>query len=324
MKKRYHDEVYFKLLNDVVSNGCEKTDRTGTGTISKFGASMYFDISDMSIPLLTTKKMNLNSILHEIIWYISGNTNIKYLNDNGVKIWNAWADKNGDLGPVYGEQWRKVPNYVIDKNDIWLSHEKPFIDQLSEAINLIKTDPTSRRIMVNSWNVSQLEEMRLPPCHYQFSFWCKPYNTLQRLYLLSKVLQESSENLGKLDNIDLSLLLDAHKIPLGELYCKLDMRSNDLFLGCPFNIVQYAILTHMIAHVTNYTGCGLMYTCTDAHIYINHLDQVTKQLNRNPREFASPTISFDKNINSIDDFTFESFHIDNYKYMSAITAPVAV
>ena len=318
IRKRYHDEEYLRLLKEVLDNGERKTDRTGTGTISLFGTSMRFDISDNSIPLLTTKKMNLNSIIHEIIWYLSGNTNIKYLNDNGVNIWNAWADENGDLGPVYGQQWRKTPNYVADGEDIWFHYETPYIDQLQTAIDLINNDPTSRRIMINSWNVGQLHEMNLPPCHYQFSFWCQPYSRLQRLQLLADKLPYGTAVHDEQKSFEL------WGIPKGQLKCKLDMRSNDMFLGNPFNIAQYAIISHMIAQVTGYEATELYYTCTDSHIYDNHIEQVKEQLSRESRTYESPTISLNKTINNIDDFTFDDIKVVGYKHFDVIKAPVAI
>jgi len=315
---RYHDVEYFKLLKDVYDNGILKTDRTRTGTRSLFGTSMRFDISNNSIPLLTTKKMNLNSIIHEIIWYLSGNTNIQYLNDNGVKIWDAWADKNGDLGAVYGQQWRKTPNYTVDGENIWFNHEEPYIDQIQTVIDMIKSDPTSRRLMVNSWNVGQLHDMRLPPCHYQFSFWCEPYSRLQRLQLLSDKVPYMSREFNEV------YCMENHNIPKGALKCKLDMRSNDMFLGNPFNIVQYAIITHMIAQITGYEATELFYTCTDSHIYTNHFNQVEEQLSREPMTYQSPTISLNKSINNIDDFTFDDIKVIDYKHMEIIKAPVAI
>lgn len=317
---RYHDVEYLKLLRNVIENGVEKTDRTGTGTISLFGASMRFDISDGSIPLLTTKKMNLNSIIHEIIWYLSGDTNIKYLNDNGVNIWNAWADENGDLGPIYGEQQRHVPNYILDGENIWLNHEKPFTDQIQTLIDTIKTDPTSRRLMVNSWNVGQLHAMRLPPCHYQFSVWCQPYSRSERYGLLhDNLISIKTSNSESEDD-----MFQRYGIPKGQLRLKLDMRSNDMFLGNPFNIAQYAIIAHMIAHLTNYEATELYYTCTDSHVYSNHIEQVKTQLSRNPKTYASPTVSLNQSINNIDDFTFDDIKIENYAHMDIIKAPVAI
>jgi len=319
IRRRYHDEEYLRLLQDVLDNGVRKTDRTGTGTTSLFGTSMRFDISDNSIPLLTTKKMNLNSVIHEIIWYLSGDTNIKYLNDNGVNIWNAWADADGDLGPIYSQQWRKTPNYVIYDNDCIEFHpEEPYIDQIQTVIDLIKTDPTSRRIMVNSWNVGQLHEMRLPPCHYQFSFWCQPYTRLQRLQILTDKLPRGTAI------HDEEKCFEFWNVPKGEIKCKLDMRSNDMFLGNPFNIAQYAIISHMIAQVTGYEATELFYTCTDSHIYDNHLEQVKEQLSRDSRTYESPTISLNKTINNIDYFTFSDIEVVGYNHLDAIKAPVAI
>lgn len=290
--QKFHDVEYFKTLTHILNNGVIKGDRTGTGTISSFGNQMKFDLSDMSIPLLTTKKMNLNSIIHELIWFISGNTNVKYLNDNGVKIWNLWADKNGDLGPTYGAQWRKVKKYnALNKNDS--------IDQLQNAIDLIKDDPNSRRIIVDSWNVPALDQMELPPCHFVFQFWVNLYDQ------------------ATLDSKKLSIQ------PQGELKLHFNMRSNDFFLGNPFNIVQYAILAHMIAQITGLEATELIYSGSDTHIYLNHLDQVEEQLSRDPHKYESPTLKLNPLISHIDDYKFNDIEILNYMHYPQIKGKVS-
>lgn len=285
---KYHDAEYHNTLEHILTTGKKKMDRTGTGTLSVFGTDMRFNLSDMSIPLLTTKKMNINSILHELLWFISGDTNVKYLNDNGVKIWNMWSDDDGNLGPIYGKQWRKIETWDRSKQ-VQTQH----IDQLQNVINLIKTDPDSRRIIVDSWNVTELHKMNLPPCHCFFQFWVNMYR---------------NPELGK---------------PKGELKCKLIMRSSDFFLGTPFNIVQYSILTHMIAQICDLEATEFIYSGSDSHVYLNHLEQIETQLTRDPYLYKSPTLSLNKNIKNIDDFKFEDFDILEYNHCPAINAPVS-
>lgn len=304
--KKFHDVEYMLALKHILDAGVTKGDRTGTGTLSVFGTEMKFDLSDMSIPLLTTKKMNINSIIHELLWFILGDTNVKYLNDNGVKIWNLWADENGDLGPIYGAQWRKTRKY----------DSIGYIDQLQNAIDLIKDNPDSRRIIVDSWNVPALEEMRLPPCHCFFQFWVNRYDSCKKLELLKK-----KRGFSQSDSFDKDC--EFYRIPDGELKCKLVMRSNDMFLGNPFNIVQYAILTHMIAQINNLEATELIYSGSDTHIYSNHLDQVNEQLIRDPYKYESPTLKLNPNINSIDDFKFDDFEIVNYNHYPPIKASVS-
>lgn len=238
----FHDEEYLDLLEYVLSKGVEKNDRTGTGTRSLFGLQMRFDLTNNVIPLLTTKKMHIPSIIHELLWYIKGDTNVKYLNDNGVRIWNEWADDNGDLGPIYGHQWRKVPVYeeacgACDAYNI--SHE---VDQLQTAIDTIRTNPDSRRIVVSSWNVGQLHQMALPPCHAFFQFY----------------------------------------VADGKLSCMLTQRSCDVGLGVPFNIAQYSILTCMVAQITNLEPGEFVWSGGDVHVYANHIKQLKDQLYRDP------------------------------------------
>lgn len=268
----FHDEEYLRLVADILKQGIEKSDRTGTGTISLPFQQMRFDLSNNSIPLLTSKKMHTRSIIYEILWYLRGDTNTKYLNDNGVKIWNEWADENGDLGPIYGKQWRDWDG----------------IDQIAQVIDQLKNNPDDRRIIVNAWNVGEIQHMALPPCHALFQFWSAP-------------LEGSDKR---------------------QLRCHLYQRSCDVGLGVPFNIVQYSILTHMIAKITNHVATEFVWTGGDVHIYNNHIEQLNKQLKRT--YFPSPTIKFERDIESIDDFTYEDFVIENYDCHSIIKMPVAV
>jgi thymidylate synthase len=262
--KQYQD-----LLKHILENGTPKTDRTGTGTLSVFGYQMRFNLNE-GFPLVTTKKVHLKSIIHELLWFINGETNIAYLKENGVKIWDEWADANGDLGPVYGKQWRS-----------W-SSKNGEIDQLKEVINQLKNNPDSRRIIVSAWNVGELSEMALMPCHAFFQFYVA-------------------------DN---------------KLSCQLYQRSADVFLGVPFNIASYALLTMMIAQVCNLQYGDFIWTGGDTHIYSNHLEQVNLQLSREPKELPQMTINAE--VKSIFDFKFEDFKLENYHPHPAIKAPVAV
>ena len=267
---------YLDLMRHVRENGTFKSDRTGTGTYSVFGYQMRFDLSK-GFPLVTTKRVHLKSVIHELIWLISGDTNIKYLQENGVTIWDEWADAQGNLGPVYGQQWRKwyVPEIPYVRED----YE---IDQLQEAIDLIKSNPDSRRIIVNAWNVAELKEMALPPCHAFFQFY----------------------------------------VADGRLSCQLYQRSADIFLGTPYNIASYALLTHMIAHITGLEVGEFVWTGGDCHLYANHLEQADEQLSRDPMEL--PKLRFARQVESIDDFKYGDIIIENYTHHPAISAPVAV
>jgi thymidylate synthase/thymidylate synthase len=249
---------YLDLLDHVLETGTEKTDRTGTGTISVFGYQMRFNLQD-GFPLLTTKKLHLKSIIHELLWFISGDTNIGYLNENGVKIWNEWADKDGNLGPVYGYQWRS-----------WPAADGKKIDQLTEAINAIKKSPDSRRIIVSAWNVGELGKMALPPCHIMFQFY----------------------------------------VAGGKLSCQLYQRSCDIFIGIPFNIASYALLTLMVAQVTGLKPGDFIHTLGDAHIYLNHIEQVKLQLTREP--YPLPAMIINPSVNDIFNFRYEDFTLENY------------
>jgi len=249
---------YLELLDHVLKTGTEKDDRTGTGTISVFGYQMRFNLEE-GFPVLTTKKLHLKSIIHELLWFISGDTNIKYLNDNGVNIWNEWADENGNLGPVYGYQWRS-----------WPADGNRKIDQLVNVINAIKKSPDSRRHIVSAWNVGEIGKMALPPCHVMFQFY----------------------------------------VAGGKLSCQLYQRSCDIFLGVPFNIVSYALLTLMVAHVTGLKPGDFIHTLGDAHIYLNHIEQVKLQLTREP--YPLPEMIINPSVTDIFMFRFEDFTLANY------------
>ena len=261
---------YLTLLEHVKQNGQKKEDRTGTGTMSVFGYQMRFNLNK-SFPLLTTKKVHLKSVIYELLWFLSGDTNIKYLKDNGVSIWDEWADKNGNLGPVYGHQWRS-----------WPTSEGREIDQISNLINQIKKTPDSRRLIVSAWNVGEINKMKLPPCHCFFQFY----------------------------------------VADGRLSCQLYQRSADIFLGVPFNIASYALLTQMIAHVCGLECGEFIHTLGDAHIYTNHINQVNEQLRRKPKKL--PQIKINPSVKNIFDFKYEDFSLEGYDPYPLIKAPVAV
>ncbi len=262
--------TYLDLLRHVLDHGARKADRTGTGTVSVFGHQMRFDLAQ-GFPLLTTKKVHLKSIIHELLWFLQGDTNIRYLKDNGVSIWDEWADENGDLGPIYGYQWRS-----------WPARDGRHIDQISEVVRTLKTNPDSRRIIVSAWNVGELDAMKLPPCHAFFQFY----------------------------------------VADGKLSCQLYQRSADIFLGVPFNIASYALLTMMMAQVTGLKPGDFVHTLGDAHIYLNHLDQVNLQLSREPR--ALPTLRLNPEVRDIFAFKYEDFTLEGYDPHPGIKAPVAV
>ena len=263
--KQYHD-----LLKHVLAHGNVKEDRTGTGTTSVFGYQMRYDLN-AGFPLLTTKKVHLKSIIHELLWFLQGSTNIKYLKENNVKIWDEWADENGNLGPVYGYQWRN-----------WPKPDGTHIDQITQVVNAIKRNPDSRRLIVSAWNVADVDQMKLPPCHAFFQFY----------------------------------------VANGKLSCQLYQRSADIFLGVPFNIASYALLTMMVAQVCGLKLGDFVHTLGDAHIYSNHLDQVNEQLSRTPK--ALPQMRISPSVQDIFGFKFEDFTLENYDPYPAIKAPVAV
>ncbi len=284
MSKRHEEYQYLDLLTDILENGIRKPNRTGIDTIALFGAQMKFDLTK-GFPLLTTKKVYFKAVVHELLWLISGNTNIKYLKDNEIRIWNEWADENGNLGPVYGHQWRNFgEGYVIENLKEGGSEAVASIDQLANAIETIKKDPNNRRIIVTAWNPIDIPKMRLPPCHMMFQF-----------------------------NVD---------TVKGELCCHLYQRSCDQFLGIPMNIASYALLTHMVAQVCGLKAGQFIHTLNDAHIYVNHIDQIKEQLSREP--FPFPQIELNKLITNIDDFKYEDVNLIDYKSHPSIKAQVAV
>lgn len=261
---------YLDLIRHILKDGHKKEDRTGTGTISTFGYQMRFDLSE-GFPLLTTKKVHLKSIIHELLWFLAGDTNVKYLQENGVRIWNEWADENGDLGHIYGYQWRSWPDY-----------EGGYIDQISEIVNMIKNNPDSRRIIVNAWNVGDIKNMNLPPCHAFFQFY----------------------------------------VCDGKLSLQLYQRSADCFLGVPFNIASYALLCMMVAQVCGLQPGEFIHTLGDAHIYLNHLEQVNTQLQRTPKKL--PRMIINPDVKNIFDFKYSDFKLEDYDPYPAIKGVVSV
>src|SRR5688500_17138999 len=261
---------YLDLMKDILDNGSRKADRTGTGTLSVFGRQLRFDLSE-GFPLVTTKKLHLRSIIHELLWFLKGDTNIQYLKDNGVTIWDEWANENGELGPIYGHQWRS-----------WPAPDGRQIDQIADVIRQIRSNPDSRRLIVNAWNVADLPRMALAPCHTMFQFY----------------------------------------VVEGTLSCQLYQRSGDVFLGVPFNIASYALLTMMVAQVTGLRPGEFVHTFGDAHLYLNHMEQVREQLSREPRPL--PRLQLNSAVTSIDGFRYEDFSLTAYDPYPAIRAPVAV
>jgi thymidylate synthase len=263
-------QQYLDLMKDVLENGTLKTDRTGTGTKSVFGRQIRFDLSK-GFPLVTTKRLHLKSIIYELLWFLNGDTNIKYLNDHGVSIWDEWADKNGELGPVYGSQWRS-----------WPAPDGKHIDQITQVLEQIRSRPDSRRHMVTAWNPAEVSKMALPPCHALFQFY----------------------------------------VADGKLSCQLYQRSADYFLGVPFNIASYALLTHMFAQQCDLAPGDFIWTGGDVHLYLNHMEQVATQLSRHP--YPLPTLMIKRKPASLFEYQFEDFEIVNYQYHPSIKAPIAV
>jgi len=261
---------YLDLLQDILDNGVEKGDRTGTGTISVFGRQMRFDLSE-GLPVVTTKKVHLKSVIHELLWFLSGDTNVRYLQENGVRIWDAWADENGDLGPVYGKQWRS-----------WEAPDGRRIDQIADVVEQIKRNPDSRRLVVSAWNPADVPGMALPPCHTMFQFY----------------------------------------VADGRLSCQLFQRSADTFIGIVFNTVSYAILLEMVSHVCGLTPGEFIHTTGDTHIYLNHLDQVRTQLQREP--YPLPRLRLNPDVRDLFSFRYEDIEVLDYRHHPAIRAPVAV
>lgn len=263
-------QTYLDLIQTILNKGEDKGDRTGTGTKSVFGHQMRFDLSE-GFPMVTTKKLHLKSIVYELLWFLKGDTNVKYLQENGVRIWNEWADDNGDLGPVYGKQWRQ-----------WEAKDGSVIDQITEAVEMIKNNPNSRRIIVSAWNVGELKEMALMPCHALFQF----------------------------------------HVANGKLNCQLYQRSADVFLGVPFNIASYALLTHMMAQVCGLQAGTFVHTLGDAHLYNNHLEQANLQITRKPLQL--PKLRLNPEIMQIDQFNFDDIEIIGYQHHEHIKAPIAI
>ncbi|TNJ48226.1 thymidylate synthase [Phaeobacter sp. B1627] len=276
-------QQYHAALQHILDHGVDTSDRTGTGTLSCFGMQQRYDLAE-GFPLVTTKKLHLRSIIHELLWFLSGDTNIGYLKDNGVSIWDEWADENGDLGPVYGHQWRKFPRLELAEGTLG---DEPLyragsVDQIAELVEMIRTSPDSRRLIVSAWNPGDVPEMALPPCH-----------TLWQVRVLG-----------------------------GKLHLQLYQRSADMFLGVPFNIASYALLLQMLAHVTGYQPGTFVHTMGDAHIYSNHKEQVQLQLSRSPKSL--PVVRIARDVSSIFDFTYEDFEVIGYDPDPGIKAPVAV
>lgn len=327
---------YLEQLKDVYQNGRDKNDRTGTGTRSKFGMQARYSLKYGALPIVTTKEVHLPSVLHELLWFISGDTNTKYLTDNGVRIWNEWADAHGNLGPVYGFQWRHWPKVssnpfgrCVDSKGNKLYSDNGEVDQLKTVIETIKTNPDSRRIIVSAWNVAHLDEMALPPCHLLYQFNTEEMSHHERVDWLhqsdEQVWNNYMDDLYGTDDMDPDEVLDILKVPRRWLDCMMYQRSADMFLGVPFNITSYSILTHMIGEVTNTAPRDFVHTIGDAHIYHNHLDQVELQLSREPlSEKGSARIWLNHGISEIDEFTINDIEISNYNCHPKILGKVAV
>jgi thymidylate synthase len=326
----YHDIQYINLVRHALESGDRKPNRTGVDSLSAFGYQMRFDLRDGTIPLLTTKKMHTRSIIHEILWYLQGADNIKYLKENNVTIWDEWADANGDLGPVYGKQWRAWPDIRVtgttcqQTDETTYSVDWNFIDQIAILIDKLKTNPNDRRLIVSAWNVGQLTDMALPPCHYAFQCYARPLSLKERLLIATKthnaddILMDTSKNPVELVQKN----LDVIDVPKYELSLMLNQRSCDIGLGVPFNIVQYSILLRMFCEVTNMVPGDFIWNGGDAHIYVNHITQLMEQRTRVPYE--SPTFRFARKISDIDDFKYEDFIIENYQFHPTIKMDVAI
>lgn len=315
------DTQYETLLAEVLTWGSRKFDRTGTGTVSMFGDQLAFDLT-AGFPLVTTKKIHTKSVIAELLWFLSGSTNVKDLQAMGCTIWDEWAREDGDLGPVYGRQWRSWPlrsTYVDDTGNPVLGSE-PTIDQITEAIRLLKEDPDSRRIIVSAWNVAELKDMALMPCHALFQFYTRELLIAERIVLLEK--QGGKAAMSSTDGEFHHACLDDMGIPRRALSCQLYQRSADLFLGVPFNIASYALLTHMIAQQVDMAVDEFIWTGGDCHIYSNHIEQVRTQLARAARPM--PTLKIVRKPESIFDYRLDDFVFEGYDPHPAIKAPVAV
>lgn len=341
---------YLALMQDILDNGVVKKDRTGVGTLSVFGRQLRFDLKE-GFPLVTTKKVHLKSIIHELLWFLNGNTNVKYLQENGVRIWNEWANAEGELGPVYGKQWREWRDCkVVECHDVgrtqqliqrgykyignmkedgttYLVYEKAH-DQISKVIQQLREDPDSRRIIVSAWNVADLDDMALNPCHNYFQFYTTEMSLLERLdwYEVNEPEKFANAPLINHEDIDseerLHETLDREGIPRRKLSCFFLMRSNDVFLGLPFNIASYALLTHIVAQQLNMVPDELVYSGVDVHLYSNHLEQAKLQLTREP--YPLPKLVIKRKPVSIFDYKYEDFELVGYQAHPHIAAPVAV
>lgn len=336
---------YLALMQDILDNGVVKNDRTGVGTLSVFGRQLRFDLRE-GFPLVTTKKVHLKSIIHELLWFLNGDTNVKYLQENGVKIWNEWSDEEGNLGPVYGKQWREWRDCkVVECHDVgrtqqlmqrgynyignmkengttYLVYEKAH-DQISKVIQQLREDPDSRRIIVSAWNVSDLDDMALNPCHNYFQFYTTEMTVLERLNWFEENEPEKFAN-TPLNNDEKVLheTLDREGIPRRKLSCFYMMRSNDYLLGAPFNIASYALLTYMVAQQLNMVPDELVYSGVDVHLYSNHLEQAKLQLTREP--YPLPKLVIKRKPDSIFEYKYEDFELVDYQAHPHIAAPVAV
>lgn len=336
---------YLALMQDILDNGVVKKDRTGVGTLSVFGRQLRFDLKE-GFPLVTTKKVHLKSIIHELLWFLNGDTNVKYLQENGVKIWNEWSDEEGNLGPVYGKQWREWRDCkVVECHDVgrtqqlmqrgykyignmkedgttYLVYEKPH-DQISKVIQQLREDPDSRRIIVSAWNVADLDDMALNPCHNYFQFYTTEMTVLERLNWFEENEPEKFAN-TPLSNDEKVLheTLDREGVPRRKLSCFYMMRSNDVALGKPFNIASYALLTHMVAQQVNMVPDELVYSGVDVHLYLNHLEQIKLQLTREP--YPLPKLVIKRKPDSIFDYKYEDFEVVGYQSHPHIAMPVAV
>jgi thymidylate synthase len=319
-----HDQEYLKLVEYVLQNGTRKPNRTGVDTLSVFGYQMRFDLRDGTIPMLTTKKMHERSIIHEILWYLQGSDNIKYLQDNGVTIWDEWADRDGNLGPVYGFQWRKwqqytqVPAHAEGYEWVPDTLRVSYVDQIADIVNRLKTNPLDRRMVVSAWNVGELDHMALPPCHYAFQLYAKPLSLQERLYTMTQLYHIPND--APLNEVE--QILDENNTPKYDLSLLVNQRSCDVGLGVPFNIVQYGLLLRMFCEVANMHPGELIWNGGDVHIYTNHINELKQQLERAP--YHSPTFRFAREVDSMDDFKYDDFVIENYQYHPAIRMEVAV
>lgn len=341
-------EQYQDLMTRVMSEGVPKKDRTGTGTLSIFGHQMRFNLQE-GFPLVTTKRCHMRSIIHELLWFLKGDTNVKYLNDNGVTIWDEWKNKDGDLGPVYGKQWRSWPviravpyeqfneltaagyedldagTWSMDEN-CSLYFVRTQIDQISKVMDQLKNDPDNRRIIVSAWNVADLDEMALAPCHAFFQFYTRELTHEEREQWLDEHRPGEWAKIQRLCGIDPETgyhdIFDSEGVPDRQLSCQLYQRSADVFLGVPFNIASYALLVHMFAQQANMTVGDFVWSGGDVHLYSNHLEQTRTQLGRTPRPL--PKLIIKRKPDSIFDYKFEDFEIEGYDPHPAIKAPVAI